>query len=376
MSSQTCPNCGWLNRATNRFCSNCGAAIAPAAPAPGDAVSDATPSLPTRVVSDTSSTVTPPAAGPSDTQPVTYAVKRWDASSDISTSSTEAGQPFTPPAPKVDPSAPTIPIAPPPVPPTSYPYPASEPRTPPFGNQVDASTMALPQRGDGGTYVPYSNEAARQLEAKKGNQSWLIPSVIVGALLLLIVGSVGGFLLLNGQKAGTVTKADPTPTIPLASVQLPSPCGDLIAGLDPKGSGEQKEDVLKGIICQSNQEQIKAWRELDTEILSGTRTGQALDENIQAVQELRNKGMYAIPDNKSIEFGTVNFSGDTAIARTVEVWTVTFYNKSDKTTIQSQGPDTLREVYHFVKVDGNWKISSVDIVSADPSKTPGTDDTQ
>jgi hypothetical protein len=230
--------------------------------------------------------------------------------------------------------------------------------------------MALPQRGDGGTYVPYTPDVARQLEVKKSNQSWLIPSIIVGVLLLLIVGGVGGFLLLSGQKSNNTAATGPTATIPLTSVQLPAPCADLLDKLDPNGSGAESEDVLKGIICRSNQEQIKAWRELDTEILGGTRTGQALDENIQAVQELRNKGMYAVPDNKSIEFGTVNFNGDTAIARTVEVWTVTFYNKADKTTIQSQGPDTLREVYHFVKVDGKWKISSVDIVPTNP-EAPG-----
>jgi len=45
------------------------------------------------------------------------------------------------------------------------------------------------------------------------------------------------------------------------------------------------------------------------------------------VQDLQSKGMYAVPLNKSLEYGDIQVSGDTATAKTVEVWTVTFYSQ-------------------------------------------------
>ncbi|MEO5951534.1 MAG: hypothetical protein ABIQ44_03610, partial [Chloroflexia bacterium] len=179
------------------------------------------------------------------------------------------------------------------------------------------------------------------------------------------VGSVGGFLVLNGQKS----------VIPLVSLQGSATCADLLSKSKSDSGMANTTDGLKALICQSNNEQITAWQKLDTEILKGTRTGQALEENIQAVQDLQSKEMYAVPDNKSLEFGDVTMNDTTATAKTVEVWTVIFYSKTDNKKVLSQGPDTLREVYHFVKQDGKWLISSVDIVPNAPPGTPGTGDT-
>lgn len=389
MSSLTCPNCGWLNRATNRFCSNCGTAIVPSDPAPTEAVPSSSPAPDAAPVVESAtsaapapevetpaasaaseaptSAFTPPPASKWDTQPVTYAVKRWEGAP----TEVETSQGFTPPAPPSGSSAPTIPIAPPPVPPGSYPY-GSEANTVSVGTNSNTSSGSLPQRGDGATYVPYSPDAARHLEANnKNSQSWLIPAIVVGALLLLIVGSVGGFLIFNGQKP-TNSAASPTST-PSQQAQLP-PSGQCAAQVS-KLAGTTEENALRAIICQSNDEQIQAWHDLDTEILKGTRTGQALTENIQAVQDLRDKSMYAVPNNKSIEFGDVFISDDTATAKTTEVWTVVFYSKNDNKTVLSQGPDTLHEIYHFVKVEGKWLISSVDILQDTPPATPSTSDT-
>ncbi len=220
--------------------------------------------------------------------------------------------------------------------------------------------------------MPYTPDAARHLEADKGSRSWLIPSIVVAVLLLLVVGSVGGFLVFNGQRPAS--SAGNTPGGAQSTEQIA--CSDLMSKLDANGNAGDDTTTLRAIICKSNDEQIKAWRDLDTEILKGTRTGQALEENIQAVQDLKNKGMYAVPNNKSIEFGDVQVNGDSATAKTVEVWTVTFYSKSDnRVVLPPQAPDTLRETYHFVKQDGKWLITSVDIVSDSPPPTPGTSDT-
>lgn len=267
-----------------------------------------------------------------------------------------------------------MPIAPPPVPPSSYPYTYSDmDASSPSASSSSNATMPLPQRSESGTYVPYTTEATKHLEStKRDTRAWLIPSVIVGVLLLLVVGSVGGFLVLNGQKPNAPS-VNTSPTQVTTSNQ--STCDELLAKSKSNGSTASTEDGLKALICQSNNEQIKAWRELDTEVLKGTRTGQALTENIEAVQELKNKNMYAVPDNKSIEFGEVTMNETTATAKTVEVWTVIFYNKDNNAKVLSQGPDTLREVYHFVKKDGKWLITSVDIVPNAPPVTPGQGDT-
>ena len=299
----------------------------------------------------------PPAAG--DTQPVTYVVQRWNTP----TPDAEAAPPtpapaasgFIPPAPT--PQASTLPIAPPPVPPYST-YGAATTdfsTTPPTSST--APTQANPTTG--GTYVPYSTDAAKQLQAGTPGRPWLVPAIVIGALALLVLVGVSGFLVLNGKQA-----------TPSSAVSV-SGCSALIG----QTNSSDQNTMLKAIICQSNDEQIQAWHDLNTDILKGTRTGQALTDNIQAVQELQAKKMYALPVNKSIKFGNISVTGNTATVQTEEVWSVTFFNKDNGQTLQTQGPDTLQELYHFVKQNDKWLIESVDIVQTNvpnPSPSPGS----
>jgi hypothetical protein len=204
-------------------------------------------------------------------------------------------------------------------------------------------------------YAPYSAEVARKLETKKPQRSWLVPSVAAAGLLLLVLVVIGGILLFGPKNGSGVSGTTP---------------GDTNTQNVPAGMSE--EDIIKSVIKQSNDEQIKAWQTLDIEVLKGTRTGQVLDENIQAVQDLKSKDMYAIPVNKSLEFGEIKVDGDTATAKTVEVWTVTFYSKGDNRVVLATGPDTLRETYYFVKQDGKWLVTSLDIEQQTPSTPGGT----
>jgi zinc-ribbon domain/ARC6-like, IMS domain len=376
MSSQTCPNCGWLNRATNRFCSNCGASMVPSADGPSTGETAQPLSAPT-AVSDLASSAETGAAtnagsgsasSASDaTQPVTYVVQRWNAPMpNVEVPSEAATTPsgFVPPAPPSQAS--TVPIAPPPVPPYSS-YGAD---TSAFGTGA-ASTAASTTQSDsnrttGGTYVPYSTDAAQQLQGGAPKRSWLVPAIVVGAIALLVLVGVSGFLILNGKQGSPSSVAGTTTPTAASGSSAVTGCSGLAGAT---GSSDEKT-ALKAIICQSNDEQIKAWRNLDTEILKGTRTGQALQENIQAVQELQAKKMYALPANKSIEFGDVSVTGNTATVKTVEVWSVTFFNKDDGQALQTQGPDTLQELYHFVKQNGKWLIQSVDIVQTNVPNAP------
>src|SRR5438270_11786415 len=69
--SQNCPNCGTLNSAAHRFCSNCGTRLS----SPEDTTS-AAPSGAT----DSSTAAMLPFNSPGQTQePVTFAVQRWDS---------------------------------------------------------------------------------------------------------------------------------------------------------------------------------------------------------------------------------------------------------------------------------------------------------
>jgi hypothetical protein len=199
---------------------------------------------------------------------------------------------------------------------------------------------------------------ARKLEAQKSQRSWLLPSVGAAALLLLVLILVGGYLLLQPKTGSSGSSGSAN-----------SGTGNGQTATSASGSDE---DTIKNVIKQSNDEQITAWRNLDTEVLKGTRTGQVLQDNVQAVQDLKNSNMYAIPVNKSIQFGEINVTGDTATAKTVEVWTVTFYSKDGNKVVNSTGPDTLYETYHLVKQDGKWLVSTLDIVQNPTPGAPGT----
>jgi hypothetical protein len=207
-------------------------------------------------------------------------------------------------------------------------------------------------RGEGGTYLPYAPEVVRTLEEKRPGRSWLIPAVVGLAVVLVVLVAVGGYILLSGrdnQPGGT-----------------PSGNGQVAP------SGGSEEEIIKEVIRKSNDEQIQAWRELNTEGLSGTRTGQVLQENIDAVEQLRARDMYAVPVNHRLEFGKITINGDQATAETIEEWTVTFYQRSDDKMIEKDGPRTLSEVYFLVKVDGKWLISELIITDApEPTPAPG-----
>lgn len=123
----------------------------------------------------------------------------------------------------------------------------------------------------------------------------------------------------------------------------------------------QEEEQLRETIRVSNDEQIKAWRDLDTEVLKGTRLGDVLKENIDMVEMLRQNNMYAVPVIQRLDFVDIKVNGDTATVRTIETWTVTFYNKDTKDVVQKNGPDTLHETYHMIKQNGKWMVRELEI---------------
>jgi hypothetical protein len=338
--SQNCPNCGTVNRSASRFCSNCGAALAALA-VDGPNVSDAQQgeaqgTAPEGPSEPGVASGAPPREGVAEG--ATYVVRRWEGEPDPSPS-----------------EAPTLPIGASTSADEAFPA-YIPPPLPTRQRQEEQLEPGLAVRRGGEAYAPYSAEAVASIEDSRRGRSWLVPVIVVAALSLGLLGAVSGYLLLQGRG-----------TSPQAVSGQPTKTGT--GPMDPLPPNASEEDKVKQVVRQSNEEQITAWRELDTEVLKGTRIGDVLKENIEMVEALKAHGMYAIPENQRLDILEVKIQGDTATVRTIEVWTVSFYKRSDNSLIEAKGPDTFTETYYLVKQDGKWMVNKLDI---DEEKDKGT----
>lgn len=348
--TRQCPNCGSPAQASHRFCSNCGYSQVSAPTLP---VTPLGPDAPAPQATSTGETATNGAPA------VTYVVQRYDTA----TTGSE-----TPPAPVPDGSIPVRAVGsdreshsypafvPPPIPGEQARIQAETPRgaipPPPPSRNFDLGQMgsgsstygnfsaASGPRLQGGAFAPYEGAAIRQLDRQGSQRAWLMPVLIAGIAALVLLSLGGAYLLLDRQQPTTLNLA-------------------------------QEEDLLKETVRVSNEEQIKAWRELDTEVLKGTRVGDVLTENIDMVEMLRQNNMYAVPVLQRLDFVEVKVNGDTAIVRTIETWSVTFHNRDTNETVRKNGPDTLRETYHMVKQNGKWMVRELEIEEspAEPGST-------
>ncbi|MEA2574328.1 MAG: zinc-ribbon domain [Chloroflexia bacterium] len=340
--SQQCPNCGSPVQAGHRFCSNCGYSQVSA------------PTLPVTPAPEPPSSSETAAGG---APPVTYVVQRYDTSSPpVESPTTDSGltvrtvgtaqqdQPFpafVPPALPGEPMGPSAAETPrssiPPPPPRAFDVTQAGTGSSTYGN---FAPTAAP-KAQGGAFAPYEGGAVRSLERQGTQRTWLMPVLIAGIAALVLLTLGGAYLFINRQQS------------------QPS-----------NVSVTEEEAQLKDTVQRSNDEQIKAWRDLDTEVLKGTRVGSVLKENVDMVDMLRKNNMYAVPVIQRLDFVDVKVSGDTATVRTIETWSVTFYNKDTKKVVQQNGPDTLHETYHMVKENGKWMVSELEIVG--PPTDPGS----
>lgn len=302
---QTCPNCGSPNKEGYRFCSTCGQRL------------------------DLPGNKEPLSAG-ADSAPPTFAVQSWEGEGGGQEPKPASQPALTPPPPYV---APRVPSPPPPATQSSA---SSAPRR-------DLPPVELDRKGEA-TYAPYTEEAVRHVEKGQGNRTWLMPAVVVAGMLLMLLAGAAVFLFFS---PGNIT------------IQSPG------AG----GRGATPEEEVKQVVRASNEEQIKAWRELNTEVLSGTRTGAFLAENVALVEQLKKNKIYGVPVNHQLDILDVKIEGDKATVKTLEVWSVTFHHQSDNTVMETRGPDKYNETYHMVKKEGKWLIEQVDFVPLTP--TPG-----
>jgi hypothetical protein len=338
--SQNCPNCGVPTRENYRFCSNCGAStVAPVQ----STSSESNPAGEQQAVSTES--------------PATYRVQRWEAENPASGLS----EPLVPPPP-----------------PPNEPYPQYIPPVPSSATEVvgapvrpaqnragapapapgsDAYSPGTPGRKEGAAYAPYTNEAAARLEKPRSERSWLIPVIAGAALVMIVLLGIAGYYLLNTRDQVTQPVQSAPPTVQLLGCKEP-----------PAGASE--EERIKYVVCVSNEEQIKGWHDLDTEILKGTRTGQVLQENVAVVEELKRQDMFALPANHRLDILSVKVEGDTALVKTIEEWSITFYRQSDDSKVRTEGPDTLKETYHLRKQGGKWLIYLMEYEKQEVTPSP------
>ncbi len=201
-------------------------------------------------------------------------------------------------------------------PPTLYGPQTPPPPPPPRDAAPSRAATMRPDPREGGMYVPYGTEAQTHIEKTSSSRSRAIPVIIISAILLV---GLAAFLLF----------------------------------------GQKEEDRVKQVVYTSNEEQIKAWRDLDVEVLRGTRTGAVLAENIAYVEDLK-KNLYAVPVLGNLDIKEVKIDGDTATVSTVETWSVTFYNRQDNTVLETKPPQTLDETYHMVKQNGKWLVERLE----------------
>lgn len=400
--SQSCPNCGTLNLDSYRFCSNCGAPLGSSTQAMQPAASDAPPSADpstqdTVALPSPPLSYAPPPAAPASqesvpTSPIPSPLFSFSPppsqesapSSPFSSTSEPAYVVKTSPDAtglgSPAPAAPANVFEPPPPPPTLT------PGTPTFGQQ-EPPVQAQPEqytgpqgynpgagaRKEGGVYTPYAAGTTTSVEQPKEPRSWLIPVIVIAALLLVGLGALGFIATqqnkgtgptVGGNQTGGGAQASPAPTSQSGAFATPAKPDPTVTDLPASAS---EEDRVKAVVRRSNEQQIKAWQELNTDVLSENYTGQALAENIQEVQQLQQKNLYAKPVNAKLDILDVNITGDSATAHTVEVWTVTYYDRSTNAKTGADGPTTYNETYHLTKVKGKWLINKLEIPTPEPA---------
>jgi hypothetical protein len=202
----------------------------------------------------------------------------------------------------------------------------------------------LAGRKEGAIYTAYGADPDTTLSKPNAGRSWLIPVIVVASVCALVLMGIGGFLLFNPMSIGSGVSQGST---------------------QPPSTGSE-EEAIRQVVRISNELQIRAWRELDTELLRETYTGEILAENIAIIKELKSKNMYAVPENLRLDILEVRVQGNRATVRTVEEWKVTYYKQGSNKVVEAKQPEVLTETYHMVKHNGRWLIDRIEFQQGEP----------
>lgn len=212
------------------------------------------------------------------------------------------------------------------------------------------------------TYVPYVKEVAIGLEKEKSNTSWLIPTIAAaGILLALLVGITIYLLAANPTRTPGSQLASGQDLPPQSSTPQPFVLPQQVSLPCKAPRDSSVEQAIVYTVCRSSEEQITAWRDLNTEILSGTRTGVELENNIKQIRLFQANKQYADPKLHQLIILSLTQDATTATVTTSEIWSVTTYRSVDNAIVQQTGPTTYSETYHMVNQNGKWLLDKVDI---------------
>jgi len=184
------------------------------------------------------------------------------------------------------------------------------------------------------------------LEKQKPGNSWLTPTIGIAATILVLLVGATIYLLLANSPSGRAALVFPH--------QVALPCKL------PDGATTEEEIVYT--VCHSSEEQIKAWRDLDTEVLKGSRTGRDLELNILEVEQMRTGTEAKDPTLHKLVIMAVKSDGTTAQVQTSEVWSVTTYRKADKSIVDQKKAITYAETYQLVKQGSKWFVEKVEFI--------------
>ncbi len=128
---------------------------------------------------------------------------------------------------------------------------------------------------------------------------------------------------------------------------------------------------VRAAVEASNRAQIEALHTLDETPFQGVVVGQALDDNLQILADLRRNGVYSVSTLDHIEYQPATQVDAThATIRTVESWTTLYYQQGTDQLVRHQQSTGLQEIYSLVRQNGGWVVAQIDI--RDPSASPAT----
>ncbi len=326
----TCPNCGAANAPDDKFCQRCGVALgtSTAAPSWGNA---------------------PQTTAPAGRSEYIYGAPP-SAAEAIPLSPYAAPSPYSP--------------APPPTgaPSMSYNPPPTSPYAPP-PNAAPTQVYAVPPPAQAWQPPDTLAPVARRNNAPLGLLA------VLGALLLIGLAAAAVFMvgsnrpqpqaLATARPAATAVRGGTIPTAPPAA----SP---IVGGTLPSDAAGR---AIIAAIAANNTAQIAAFHSLDPKALEGKMTGQALQDNLDSIVAMQQKGQYEDARLLKIDYQPPRIlsSGEASI-RTVEQWESRLYSK-DGTLAQPSQTQTLYEIYYLVQQNGQWVVNQVTI-STTPDGTP------
>ena len=158
------------------------------------------------------------------------------------------------------------------------------------------------------------------------------------------------------------------------SLTLPTSASQYAVDLDGNGSPDNQLGKIIGALKTAgfdNQAEIDAQWTLDSSVLEGNVTGDALERQLERVETLQNVDRYRVSTQVSIEFldFEIAVDGTHAQVETLEVWRGEVYRLDEDVMQYRNLPDYTPQTYSLEMVDGRWLVEDIEF-HYDPDHFP------